>query len=459
MNERRALLAIIDLFLVNVAVLLALAIWALRGDKGWGLDFLAPQSFWFVILSALWLLFAYLSGLYDLRTCGSLHDTVLALVQTVVAVILVYFVIYFLAEPNSLPRLVVIYHGAATIALIGLWRVAYGGFTSQAPFRRRALIVGAGWAGRTIACEIHAHAGSHYQVVGFVDDDPEKQGQSIEGIPVVGTRERLVCLVRERNVAEVVLAISRDLSPEMFRMLLDVQEQGVQITPMSVLYEQITSRLPVEHIGDSWYVALPLGHAATGSVYPLVKRLLDLIVAAVGLVVFGVMLPIVALAIRLDSPGPIFYWQERVGKGGKVFRVRKLRSMRSDAEPEGRAIWAKNGDPRVTRVGRFLRKARIDEFPQFLNILKGEMSAVGPRPERPEFVAKFEKSVPFYRLRHAVRPGMAGWAVVNFGYVDSIESALVRTEYDLYYIKHQSLWLDILILFRTMGQVFALRGR
>ncbi len=459
MKERRALLLVVDLFLVNVAVLLALGIWALRGDKDWGPEFLASQSFWFVILSALWLIFANLSGLYDLRTLDSGRATAGALFRTVVAIILVYLAIYFLGEPNSLPRLVVFYHGAVTIVLIGLWRSAYGGFSGRTPFRRRALILGAGPAGRTIAHEIHEHANSHYQVIGFVDDAPEIQGQTIDGLPVLGRHECMVPLACAKEIAEVVLAITHDLSPETFRALLDVQEQGVQITPMSVLYEQITARVPVEHIGDSWYVALPLGHAATGSFYPMIKRLLDLVVASVGLLIFGVMLPFVALAIKLDSPGPIFYIQERVGKGGRIFRVRKLRSMRSDAEPQGRAMWAVDGDPRVTRVGKLLRKARIDEFPQFMNILRGEMSAVGPRPERPEFVIKFEKHVPYYRLRHAVRPGMAGWAVVNFGYVDSVESALIRTEYDLYYIKHQSLWLDILILFRTVGQVFALKGR
>jgi exopolysaccharide biosynthesis polyprenyl glycosylphosphotransferase len=447
------------LLLVNIAVLFALVIWAVRGDKDWGAEFLFSQIFWFILLSALWVMFAFLSGLYDMPTMASFSATATALFRTVGLVIFAYLALYFLALPNSLPRLVVFYHGAITVFLIAAWRVVYAGFSRSVPFRRRVIIVGAGWAGTMIACVIRERVNSHYHVIGFVDDDPGKAGQTIEGLRVLGTRDGLVSLVRENGVAEVVLAVTRDLPGEMFHTMLDVQEQGVQITPMSVLYEQITARVPVEHIGDSWYVALPLGHAATGSFYPIVKRILDLTVAAVGLVIFGLMLPLIALAVRLDSPGPLFYLQERVGKGGRVFRVRKLRSMVADAERDGRAVWARSGDPRITRVGKFLRKTRIDEFPQFINILRGEMSAVGPRPERPEFVAQLEKVVPFYRLRHAVKPGMAGWAVVNYDYVDSIESARVRVEYDLYYIKHQSIWLDILILFRTMGQVFALKGR
>ncbi len=459
MKERRAILAVVDVVLVNVAVLVALAIWALRGDKDWGGEFLLSQAFWFALLSALWLVFAFLGSLYDFPTIANTAATWAALMRTVGLVILAYLAIYFIALPNSLPRLVVFYHGAATILLIGGWRVLYGALANHAPFRHRVLIVGAGEAGQTMACAIQEHCDSHYDVIGFIDDDVQKQKRTIEGVPVLGTRKDLVNIVCKKDIAEVVLAVTRDLPAEMFRTLLDVQEQGVQITPMSVLYEQLTTRVPVQSIGDSWYVALPLGHAGTGELYPLAKRVMDIAGAILGLAVFGLMLPVIALAVKLDSPGPVFYQQERVGKGGRVFRVSKLRTMRQDAEMQGKAVWAARDDPRTTRVGRFLRKARLDEFPQFVNILRGEMSAVGPRPERPEFVAQLEQVVPFYRLRHAVKPGMAGWAVVNYGYVDTVEGARIRVEYDLYYIKHQSIWLDLLILSRTVGQVLALKGR
>lgn len=458
MRERRALLALVDLVLVNLAVWFALGVWAVRGGKPFDATFLLAQWYWFILLSALWILFAFLNGLYDLPVVGNLNATAIALLRIFGFVVVAYLIIFFLL-PTELPRLVVFYHGAATVLLIASWRAIYIGVSSRAPFRRRALIIGAGWAGSTIARAIQEHLESHYRLVGFVDDDPQKRGQVIAGLPVLGTRDDLVRLVREREVAEVILAVMRDLPGALFRALLDVQEQGVQITPMPVLYEQITARVPVEHIGDSWYVALPLGHAATGGFYPIAKRALDVVVALVGLVFFALVLPFVALAIRLDSPGPIFYTQERVGQGGRVFRVRKLRTMIAEAEREGQAVWASQDDPRVTRVGRFLRKTRLDELPQFVNILRGEMSAVGPRPERPEFVAQLEKVVPFYRLRHAIKPGVTGWAVVNYDYVDSVESARVRVEYDLYYIKHQSIWLDLVILFRTMGQVVRLRGR
>ncbi len=458
MKDRRALLVIVDLILVNLAVLLALVVWAARGDKPFHLAFLLSQAYWFVLLSGLWLLFSFLNGLYDLPAIAEFHATVFALFRTLIWIVAAYFAIYFLFS-NDLPRLVVFYHGAATLVLTLGWRAIYGRLLRSTSFRRRVLIVGAGCAGQVIAAAIRERLESHYELIGFVDDDPQKQCKEIEGVPVLGTNDQLIEIIKRNGIAEIVLAITRDVPQALFQTLLDVQEQGIEITPMPLLYEQITGRLPVDHIGDSWYVSLPLGHASTGSLYPVVKRMLDLSVAGVGLVIFALTLPFIALAVRIDSPGPIFYSQERVGKGGRVFRVRKLRTMVTDAEKGGKAVWASRNDPRVTRVGKFLRKARIDEFPQFLNILSGEMSAVGPRPERPEFVCQLEKVVPFYRLRHAVKPGMAGWAVVNYDYVDSLESARVRVEYDLYYIKHQSIWLDILILFRIVGQVFALKGR
>lgn len=459
MKERRALIVLIDLILVNIATLFALGVWAVRGDKPFDAEFLLSQLYWFLLLSAFWLLFAFLNGLYDLRALDEFNATAGALVRTVVWVVAAYFAIYFLSPPNSLPRLVVFYHGAATVLLVLAWRLVYSGLSSRRAFRRRVLIVGAGKAGQAIVTAIRDHLDSQYDLLGFIDDDPQKECQEILGLTVLGTHKQMVRIARDKGVAEVVLAVTTNLHGEMFRALLDVQEQGIEIVPMPVLYEQITGRVPVEHIGDSWYVALPLGHAATGSVYPVFKRLLDLLVASVGLVLFALLLPFIALALKLDSRGPVFYTQERVGQGGRVFHVHKLRTMVAEAERRGKAVWATQNDPRITRVGKVLRKTHIDEWPQFLNILRGDMSAVGPRPERPEFVAQLEGVVPFYRLRHAIRPGMAGWALVNDDYVDNVESARARVEYDLYYIRHQSVWLDVLILFRMFGQILALRGR
>jgi lipopolysaccharide/colanic/teichoic acid biosynthesis glycosyltransferase len=210
--------------------------------------------------------------------------------------------------------------------------------------------------------------------------------------------------------------------------------------------------VPVEHIGDQWAVSLPLDPPESRGLYRGLKRGLDLALAALGALVLGVMLIGLAPLMILDAGRPVFYRQTRAGRGGELFTLLKLRTMRTDAEDDG-PRWSEPADERVTRVGRWLRRLGLDELPQCLNVLAGDMSLVGPRPERPEFVRRLAQVVPFYRARHAVRPGLTGWAAVNQGYVNTEDAALVRLQYDLYYIKHQSLLLDLYILLRTGSTV------
>jgi exopolysaccharide biosynthesis polyprenyl glycosylphosphotransferase len=236
-------------------------------------------------------------------------------------------------------------------------------------------------------------------------------------------------------------------------------EQEIAIVPMPILYEQLTGRVPIEHVGEQhWTVVLPLEGRSVFNVYPAIKRLIDIVLALAGLAIFALMLPLVGLAIILDSPGPIFYRQQRVGRGGRQFEIVKLRSMIPNAERHSGPQWAQQDDPRVTRVGRILRKTRLDEAPQLLNVLRGEMSLIGPRPERDVFVEQLTQQIPFYRTRLAVKPGLTGWAQVRYRYGNSTEDALVKLQYDLYYIRHQSLALDLLILLRTLGKILAFQG-
>ena len=256
-------------------------------------------------------------------------------------------------------------------------------------------------------------------------------------LPVLGTSCDLLHLVQEQHVPEVILAISHSLSTPLFQVLLDCKEQGVQITLMPVLFEQLTGQVPIEHIGDNWNIALPLDSAEASGFYALLKRVFDVTGALVGLILFGLLFPAIALAIRLNSSGPILYSQERVGKGGKCFNLLKLRTMVTNAEEDGHAQRARANDPRITSVGLWLRKMRLDEMPQLDNVLKGEMSAVGPRPERPEHLAELDRVIPFHRLRNAVKPGMAGWAavatvlfVVVIGVIVLANAIRVVREYD-----------------------------
>jgi len=218
-------------------------------------------------------------------------------------------------------------------------------------------------------------------------------------------------------------------------------------------------RVPVNHLESEWLIRSFLNDAQVGGFYELAKRLLDILVALAGLSVFILLFPFTAIIILLDSGSPIFYKQVRSGKAGRLYSITKFRTMRQDAEKDGVVQVTHENDERITRVGNFLRRTHIDELPQFWNVLSGEMSIVGPRAERPELIIEYQKEIPIYRARLLVKPGITGWAQVNYGYTATIAQTVVKLEYDLYYIKHRSLLMDILVILRTMTQVFGFRGR
>jgi len=481
-SDRKFILLAVDLIIILTTTLFGLWIHA-RGLEMLTFNFayLVDQVGWLVLLSSLWLFSAYINGLYDPLKSATLDKTIMLLLRSGTIVMVAYLLVFFYTAPTILlPRGIVVYQVISGFVLISIWRILYIYLAGSTRFKRKILIIGAGWSGKTIAQAILKYASNQYQIVGFIDDDPSLSGKRIEipiseedysldnlnpvaseysSIPVLGSAEKLIAIIDKWDIPEVVLAITSDINTATFRSLMDCKELAIDISLMSELYENLTGRIPVEHIGDNWFVSLPMDSAETSIFYSLFSRLFDIFSASLGLMVLLPFFPLIALAIYLDFPGPIFYKQERVGKKGKKFNLYKLRTMIPEAEIGGLARRAIENDPRVTRVGRWLRKARIDEMPQLFNILRGDMSAVGPRPERPFHLIEFDKDVPFHRLRNAVKPGMAGWAVINFGYIDDLESARLRLQYDLYYVKHQSIMLDLIILIRTFGQVFLMRGR
>jgi len=469
----------LDLLAVNGALLLALALWLKRG-LDW--ELLTQHPFWFLLLSILWLPLAHVFDVYDLRVASRFHTAAPAVFKAAAITCVIYLLIPYLPPALPTSRLSLFSFFFFTFFLLLAGRSLYLLILAQPFFHRRVLIIGADWAGRLIAQTLAEYGNETYRIVGFVDDDPAKRERMVEvgereegwkveggrGMPsnlhfpssifVLGDRYTLPDLVRQHRTTTLILATTHEVNGELLQILMDCLELGVEIIPMPVLYEQLTGQVPVKHIGGNWYVAMPIHHPGTGALWPLIKRVMDIVLAGLGLFFLGLALPLVAAAIYLDCPGPIFYTQERVGKGGHIFKIYKFRSMVPEAE-RGKAVWAQERDPRVTRVGRILRRTHLDELPQFLNILKGEMSAVGPRPERPEFVEELAREIPFYRVRHAVKPGMAGWGLVKQGYGSSKEDALLKLQYDLYYIKHQSVWLDVVILLKTIVDMFTFRGR
>lgn len=457
--ERTWLLHLSDILAINLSLVVYILLHP-QYRLSWAL--IKRRPFWFITLTVLWLLMAHAFEAYAPRTTGHLRSSALAVMRASAMTSALYLLIPYLTPMLPVHRSLLLVLFMAMMVFPTVGRVLHTAVFSQAPFLQRTIIVGAGRAGRTVARAIHSSGEGVYKVVGFVDDAFEKLGQSVtigeQLLPILGTRSHLKMLVQQYNVNVVVVAITHDIDAELLQILLDCLEMGVEIVPMPVLYERLTGRVPIQHVGENWYVSMPIYHPLTRPLNQLLKRLSDIVLASLGLAVLAILFPFIALAIYIDFPGPIFYTQMRVGRGGRIFRMYKFRSMIPNAE-DTEAVWAQENDPRVTRVGRILRKTHIDEFPQFLNILKGEMSAVGPRPERPKFVAELTREIPFYRVRHAVNPGMAGWALVKYGYVASKEDAMVRLEYDLYYIKHWSLWFDLVILVKTVLDVLTLRGR
>ncbi len=455
-SERRLLLMAGDVLAVALAVLVALAVWATVAREPFDVVFVWPRSHWFFILIGLWLVLAGANDFYELRLAASRNATFQSLVLINLQMLVLYVLAFFLARPLELPRLFILYYAAASFALVGLARLLNPALTGWAG-KRRVLIIGTDWAAITIIGAIGRHAHHVYDIRGVIAE-PDDVLTELCDIPIVGKGEDVRRVVKAERISEVIVTSTHELSGATFQGVMDAYENGVSIVPMTLLYERITGQVPVDHIGNNWTVVLPMDGASLFSPYRLVKRLLDVVLSLIGMVVFLLLLPPLALLIRLDSPGSIFYSQERIGLNGHIFRIYKFRSMRNDAEQQTGAVFSRPGDSRVTRVGRWMRRMRLDEIPQIYNILRGDMSLIGPRPERPEHVKRLTERIPFYRTRLVIRPGLTGWAQVRFNYGSTDEDALIKLQYDLFYIRHQSLTLDVNILVRTVGKVLKMSG-
>ncbi len=414
--------------------------------------------FWFYLLPLVWLLLMVDS--YELRVASNWRKTLRAIAVAPLVGLLVYSLLFiFNSDPTSLPRI-----GVGAFLLIAslltlVWRAIYIRIYTSSGLARRVLIVGAGKAGQTLADAYNELKPPPFLLLGYIDDDAKKIGKFYRGHPVLSSSAEILNVIEKHRISDVVVAITGAVKGETFQAILDAQERGVEVTRMPTMYEELTQRVPVHHLESDWVIRSFVDQLRVSVMYELAKRLMDILGGLAGTLIFLGILPFVAAAIYLESGLPIFYTQERSGKGGRVFKIRKFRSMRQDAEADGRAKLAEEDDPRITRVGRFIRKTRIDETPQFLSVLTGEMSLVGPRAERPELVAQFQKQIPFYRARLLVKPGLTGWAQINYGYVASVKETAIKLEYDLYYIKRRTLGMDINIVLRTIGTVLRRTGR
>lgn len=458
-REQRTILFIGDLFVSVLALFGGLYFWGQKYDwLKFSLDFLKQRvELWFYFLPVIWMIF--LVELYDVHRAKNLRQTVGWIALAALAGLLFYALVYLISPQGSLPRLGIGFFLAFASVLTLIWRLVYIQiFTAQA-FLRRVLVIGAGKAGQTIALAYKNLRPQPFFLVGFTDDDPQKIGQKVDEFPILSGNQSLLEIIDREAVTEIIVAISGTIQGGTFQAILDAQEAGVEVVPMQTVYEELLGRVPVHHLQSDWLIRSFVDEARVSGFFELAKRMVDILIAIIGLIICIILVPFTALLILLDSGFPILYRQVRSGKGNKPYNIYKFRTMIRSAEEDGKARAAEENDSRVTRSGVFLRRTHIDELPQFWNVLIGEMSVVGPRAERPELITKYLKEIPFYRARLLVKPGITGWAQVNYGYSATTAETIVKLEYDLYYIKHRGMLTDMLILFRTFTQVFTFRGR
>lgn len=414
----------------------------------------------------------YLFDLYDVTKPRLRRELLTDLFQSVGVVLLILGVIFMLRPTLLLGYLQETRGGTAVrygngvpvmammlaLALMILWRLTIHWLMRHPKLGDRLLIVGTDTLAIEVAREARLRRDLGYKVAGFTAEDPKLVGESFLGLPVLGLTSELDRLVETEKIDRVVVALQDRRGHMPVDQLLKIRLQGqAAIEEGTALYEKLTGKISVEMLRPSWLIFS--GGAKRTTIWNIARRAFNVGMALLGLWLSLPLAIFAAIAIKLDSRGPIFYAQERVGRNGRTFKIIKFRSMRQDAEKDGAPKWASEKDPRITRIGNFLRKTRIDEIPQFINILRGEMSFVGPRAERPFFVAQLSEQLPFYAQRHLVEPGLTGWAQVSYPYGASVEDALQKLQYDLYYIKNVSLLFDLWIMFKTIKIVLFGQGR
>jgi len=411
-----------------------------------------------LLIAAVAQLALYYTDLYDLRLLSDRRESFTRILNALASASLVLATVYYWVPSLILGRGVFIIAAVFVITVVVGWRIAFEWGSRQVRPRERLLLVGTNAAAVSLAREIFERRHElGVEIVGFIDPDPARTGAPLLNPGVIGVVDDIPSIVRTRRVDRVVVSLADARGKLPMDKLLELRLDGVNFDHLASVYEEYTGKIAVENLRPSWFIFND--GFRNSRVRAATKRVVDMVMAGVGLVLALPLMLVVAAAVKLTSQGPAFYHQRRVGQHGRVFTIHKFRSMGQHAEATTGAVWAaKAGDPRVTPIGTWLRRTRVDELPQLWNVLKGDMSFVGPRPERPEFVESLTTQIPFYGQRHIIRPGITGWAQVKYTYGANAEDALQKLQFDLYYIKHLSLALDLFIMLATIKTVVLRRG-
>jgi len=453
-SERKVLLRLFDMF----AVLLTLSIVGIV----FKFDYftISTDNWSWTLLFLVYLnLFANIFELYDLQKADRFDSVVKNIMLTTSLTVLFYMLTPFLTPSLPENRLQILFFFISVSGALLIWRFLYISLISSPRFYKRVLVVGDSFDIKLIA-ESLQKSDPNYFVVGYINTD--------QGFKATLEREDLLRFeveelqeaINKNHINEVVVASAyqKGLMLNLYNQLSELLKKGFPIRDYTQVYEEVTRRIPVQNVDKDFYRFFPFSRSNQNKFYILIFRVFDIIFSSVG-IIFGIIIsPIIILGNLWGNHGKLFYRQERVGKNGEVFDIFKLRTMTKDAEILG-PQYAQKNDYRITRFGKFLRRSRIDEIPQFFNVLMGDMSLIGPRPERPIFVKELSELIPFYETRHIIKPGLTGWAQVMANYGDCYDDSLEKLQYDLYYIKHRGIFLDLSILLKTLSTVIFFRGQ
>ena len=453
-SERKILLRVFDVVFVLVSL------YIISSTFNFNYFTFSSTNFYWTILLAVYLnVFGSVFEMYNLQIAGNQFQVIRSIVLTTCVTVLVYLLtpIYTPLLPSN--RLQIIYFFLGIFLALLFWRIIYVKFLASNRFVKKAIIVCDKEQLEELLTDIEI-ADHHYKIIGFVnsdvDDSFEFRFKNVQNIKI----SEIEKFVRNNSISEIVIASQKTegITTELYNQLIHLLEKGIIIKEYTQLYETLIQRIPVHYVSRDFYRYFPFNRNNQNQLYLSSIRIFEIVFSLVGLAFGIVFLPMILIGNSIGNKGKLFYTQERVGKNGAVFSIYKYRTMVKNAEQNG-AVFTTLNDSRITKFGKFLRKTRLDEFPQFINILKGEMAIIGPRPERPIFVKEIAEVMPFYETRHVIKPGLTGWAQVNYSYGDSMKDSLIKLQYDLYYIKHRSLFLDINIMIKTFSTVLFYRGQ
>lgn len=453
-SERKVLLRIFDVIFVLSAL-------HFTGEV-LDLEYLiaSTSDFYYVMVIVL-----YLNGIgtifemYSLQVASNQYQVLKSAILTTSTTVLFYFLTpVFSAELPSNRLQIVLFYFTVLLALI-LWRTFYVKFLASNRFVQNVVLVCDREQVEELVTELEK-SDPHYRIIAYVNSDSVNDNLHVYHYIKNIRIDDLVQFVKEKNLFEIVIASQKteDITVELYQKLLHLLECGTTIREYTQVYENKTQRIPVHYMTRDFYKFFPFNRSNSNQLYLLNLKIMETFISITGLFIGIILLPFIVWGNAIGNRGKLFYTQERVGKNGKTFQILKFRTMINNAEKEG-AVFSTPNDSRVTPFGKFMRKTRIDEIPQFVNILKGEMAVIGPRPERPFFVKEIAEIMPFYETRHVIKPGLTGWAQVNYSYGESIDDSLIKLQYDLYYIKHRSVFLDLNITIKTISTVLFYRGQ